>query len=639
MLKVCGSDEPLYSDSVFASHTYTGNGSTQTITNGIDLAGKGGLVWIKSRTLSQDHVLVDTIRGGDKVLTSDAAYSQATASNTINSFNSDGYSFGSSGAGFNINSLNSNYVSWTFKKSPKFFDVVTYTGNGVAGRQIAHNLGVAPGMVIVKCTSAVDNWDVYHISRGATKRLTLNLSQEEVSDSAAWNNTNPTMSNFTVGSNSAVNGSGQTYVAYLFAHDTSTDGIIQCGSFTTDGSGNATVNLGWEPQYLMMKRSNSSLDGDWLILDSMRGFTVSNSDPLLKANSSAAEDTSSYSNPLDPTSTGFKQSSGGLYANSTYIYLAIRRSNKPPTTGTQVYNAIARTGTGAAATVTGVGFAPDLLMSRDRAATWSPNTAFTDKLRGVTATLAANLNIAEVTTGSAVTAFNMDGVSYNPDASDGYWNHNTTTYINYFFKRAVGVFDIVCYTGTGSATTVAHGLGVAPELMIVKMRSTAFEWRVYSEALGNTKVLQLHLNYAPITSSTMWNNTSPSSSVFTVGSDSTVNYNGSTYVAYLFATKSGISKVGSYTGNGSSQTIDCGFTTGARFFMCKSTSTTGSWWVYDSTRGIVSGTDYGLQLNSTAAEVTSADAVDPASTGIIVNTETTCNINTNGVSYIYLAFA
>jgi hypothetical protein len=112
-----------------------------------------------------------------------------------------------------------------------------------------------------------------------------------------------------------------------------------------------------------------------------------------------------------------------------------------------------------------------------------------------------------------------------------------------------------------------------------------------------------------------------------------------TYVAYLFASKSGISKVGSYTGNGSSQTIDCGFTTGARWVLIKRTDSTGDWFVWDSTRGIVSGNDPHLSLNTTAAEVTTDDSIDPANSGFIVNQVAATNINVTSASYIFLSFS
>jgi hypothetical protein len=139
-----------------------------------------------------------------------------------------------------------------------------------------------------------------------------------------------------------------------------------------------------------------------------------------------------------------------------------------------------------------------------------------------------------------------------------------------------------------------------------------------------------------------WNSVAPTSSVFSVAntySDSGTDGSGVTYVAYLFATKAGISKVGNYTGNGSSQTIDCGFTTGARFAMIKRTDSTGDWYVWDTVRGLVAGTDPHLSLNTTAAEVTTDDSIDPANAGFIVNQLAATNINVTSATYIYLAFA
>jgi len=208
------------------------------------------------------------------------------------------------------------------------------------------------------------------------------------------------------------------------------------------------------------------------------------------------------------------------------------------------------------------------------------------------------------------------------------------------FRRAPGFFDVVCYTGTGTARTVSHNLGVAPELMIVKKRSGSSQnWAAYASPLGNTKYLRPNENISESTSSTHWNNTSPTSSVFTVGTDNDVNARSANYVAYLFASVTGVSKVGTYTGNGSSQTINCGFTTGARFVLVKRTDSTGDWVVFDSARGIVSGNDPYLRLNSTAAEVTDKDAVDTDSTGFVVNETSGPNINTNGATYIYLSIA
>jgi hypothetical protein len=136
-----------------------------------------------------------------------------------------------------------------------------------------------------------------------------------------------------------------------------------------------------------------------------------------------------------------------------------------------------------------------------------------------------------------------------------------------------------------------------------------------------------------------WNSTNPTASVFSVGQDGDVNNSGDTYVNYLFATCAGVSKVFSYTGNGSSQTINCGFTGGARFVLIKRTDSTGDWYVWDTARGIVAGNDPHLSLNTTAAEVTSNDTIDTDSTGFVVNQVSATNVNVSSATYIGLAIA
>jgi hypothetical protein len=148
-----------------------------------------------------------------------------------------------------------------------------------------------------------------------------------------------------------------------------------------------------------------------------------------------------------------------------------------------------------------------------------------------------------------------------------------------------------------------------------------------------------------VTDTTVWNNTYPTASVLSLGTSSTTNASGATFVGYLMATAAGVSKVGTYTGNGSSQTIDCGFTGGARFVMIKCTSHTGNWAVFDSTRGLVAGNDPSLSLNATTAENAGYDVVDPDNSGFIVNqlgTGGTAGIddyNVTGRTYLVLAFA
>jgi hypothetical protein len=223
-----------------------------------------------------------------------------------------------------------------------------------------------------------------------------------------------------------------------------------------------------------------------------------------------------------------------------------------------------------------------------------------------------------------------------------------TGFSNFFwmFRRAPGFFDEVCYTGNSAgANNQNHNLGVVPEMCILKARSGASavdNWQVVHKNDGVTAVtLALNLTNGTIVTSTMSANFT--STVFKTA-DATwpftrTNFNGDTYVAYLFATCPGVSKVFSYTGNGSSQTINCGFTGGARLVIVKRTDSTGNWLVVDTARGLVSGNDPTLYLNSTAAEVTGIDWIDPDSSGFIVNQEATMNANVNGGTYIGIAVA
>ena len=612
-----------YVDDVFSAYTYTGNGATQTISNGIALAGKGGLVWLKGRSGATDHAIYDTVRGATFDLASNLTTAQTTQATGLTGFSANGFAIGSLAK---LNANTATYASWTFRKAPKFFDIVTYTGNGASNRTLSHQLNADVGMITVKATSTTGDWLVFH--RSATGDLVLNTTSAQTASKA--NIPSATSSTFTV--NGSANTNGVQYVAYLFAHDPSAEGIIQCGSFTTDASGNATVNLGWEPQFSMVKAISTT--SDWVMLDSMRGWNMSANDATLLANTSGAETVATERG--NPTATGFDFKGGT--ASQTYIYLAIRRPNKPPTSGTEVYNAIARTGTGADATVTGVGFAPDLSIIASRNAVTLKS--WWDRLRGAKNYFNSAGVDREAFASDALTGFDvMDGVTFGAD-NNWYVNANTSRqFISHFFRRAKGFFDVVCDSGTGVAHGVNHGLSVAPEFVIRKSRSGATQWECWHSALAATEKLVLNSTAAKETDSTAWNSTLPTSTQFTVGAGANVNTNAATYVTYLFATLAGISKVGSYTGNGTSQTINCGFSTGARFILVKRTDATGDWYVWDSVRGIVAANDPHLSLNTTAAEVTTDDSVDPEASGFIVNQNTATNINVSGGQYIFLAIA
>ena len=644
-----GGGIPNYIEEVFSTYLYDGTGATQTITNNIDLSTKGGLVWIKNRATTSgftfNHFLFDTTRGAlNRLITNNTDSSQGTTG-TLTSFNTNGFSLGAdSGGNVNYGTGTNTYASWTFREQPKFFDVVTYTGDGTSSQTINHNLGASPGCIITKRTDSTGNWTTWHRSFADTKTyIYLNTTAASVNVPSADAMTVSSTS-FTVGTNQVFgNGSGFVYVAYLFAHDAGgfglagTDNVISCGSVTADGSGNLSVNLGYEPQWLMIKASSST--SNWWMRDIMRGMTVSeggtNYGQALYANLSDAESNTSYY--INPNATGFTGT--GWVSGVTYIYIAIRRGPmKVPTVGTSVFAPFASSG--ATGTQLTTNFPVDSGWFDFRGGD-SNNASVLDRLRGVPSTstdTAANRFLkTSATAAEATTTVNgyewwNTGIRIGP-----YYATYSTVY--WLFGRAPGFFDEVCYTGTGSNTTQTHNLGAVPELMIVKRRSTAESWFVYAAALGNTKYTLLNYNLGVYTDSTFWNSTTPTVSVFTLGTNTAVNNSGSTYVAYLFATCAGVSKVGSYTGNGSSQTIACGFTAGSRFVMIKRTDSTGDWYVWDSARGIVAGNDPHLSLNDGAAEVTTDDSVDTDNSGFIVNQVAATNVNVSSATYIFLAIA
>jgi len=186
---------------------------------------------------------------------------------------------------------------------------------------------------------------------------------------------------------------------------------------------------------------------------------------------------------------------------------------------------------------------------------------------------------------------------------------------------------------------VSHNLGVAPELMIIKNRSAAAGWIIYHSTPGATKYLLLPTDSSINTGSTVFNDTAPTTTVFTVGTASGTNTSLNTYIAYLFATCPGVSKVGSYTGTGTTLSVDCGFTAGARFVLIKRTDSTGDWYVWDTARGIIAANDPYLLLNSTAAEVTNTDHIDPLSSGFQISSTAPAAINASGGSFVFLAIS
>ena len=626
-----GGVSQLYVDDVFSTYLYTGNGSTQTINNGIDLAGKGGVVWLKNRGTTASHMLYDTARGANRYLQSDstgASIDGTVSSPTLSAFNSNGFSL--SDSKLEANNPSWAYASWTFRNADKFFTHTTVSHtNGTATNINLSTLGTV-GQVHAKITTTTGDWITWHRSLTAGNNLRLNTTAAQ-STTNAWLSVSGTTATL---SGSAPTG---TYVIYAWAHDTSADGIIQCGSFTTDGSGNATVNLGWEPQYLMVKRTDSSTAGSWVILDQMRGFPggkTASTTPYaqgLVPNSSSAE---GNVDEAGPTATGF--AAFGRPASSTYIYLAIRRPNKPPKTGAEVYNAIAYAGDSDVNRFISTGMPVDFLLVPKRSGSGSITRFVSDRL---TQSMRQTVLTDTDTTGKLKFDSNTGIRLGNGVSSDV--NDSSANFILEAFRRAPGVHDQICYNGTGANKTEAHNLTVQPELWISKRRNGTGSWVIGSTLLNANEKLVMPSPDGRVTDATAWNSTYPTASNISLGTLADVNASGGTYALWMWATLAGISRVGTYTGNGSSQTLDCGFTTGARFVMVirLTAGLAQDIYIWDTARGIVAGNDPHLSLNTTAAEVTTDDSVDPYTAGFTVNQVAATNINVTGATYIFLAYA
>lgn len=623
--------EPAFIEDVFSTFLYTGTGSTQTISNNIDLDANGGLVWIKGRSGATSNALYNTVRGATKDLASDSTAAETTQATGLTTFNNNGFTIG---ALAKLNTNAATYVSWTFRRQAKFFEVKTVAHTNGTADTVDFSILGSLGCVIVKDVGSTGNWFVWHRSLTGSDKLQLN-STSAVATSASFSVSGTTV---TIAS-AATTG---TKLIFAFAHDAGGFGelgnqnAISCGTYTGNGSATGpTVTLGYEPQFVLIKRSDDV--SDWHLIDNMRGFVVGGADSELNPNTATAETSATY---VTPTATGFQLNTtdAGYNASAgTYVYMAIRRGlMREPTVGADVLGISARSGTGANATVVG-GQVADFVIVKNRgsAVGWLQTQRLTS-----TNYLVSNTTAAQVAAGVTILQANpwdvMDGIKVGTTST--ITNASANTFINYLFSRAAGFFDVVCYTGTGANRTVSHNLGVVPELIIVKCRSAINDWAVYANN-DNTDYLLLNSNAATADDATYWNDTSPTSSVFTVGTNADVNTNTATYVAYLFATVTGVSKVGTYTGTGTTNQINCGFTGGARFVMIKRINTTGDWYVYDTSRGIVAGNDPYMLMNTTAADVTTTDYIDAYSAGFEISSTAPAAINASGSTFIFLAIA
>jgi hypothetical protein len=315
----------------FNAVTYTGDGGTS---NSLSYDFSPDLVWSKSRSNAQSNILYDSIRGGDRYLISNSTNAEGTISPSAITFDSNGHTWTQPYSASNFSGYT--YVNWVWRGSDSSpvsntdgtitstvsantdsgFSVITFTGNGTAGATIGHGLGAKPAMIIVKNRTYGVNWRVYHESLGATKFLSLNLTNAVGTSSLEWNNTEPTSSIITVGTSDNINRNGDNIVMYAFAE---VEGFSKFGSYIGNGSTDGPfVYTGFRPAFVVAKRTD--LTSSWQMWDTSRS-TYNATTHRLRADLSNAEDTGAVD--IDTLSNGFKLRNLGINSSGgTYIYMA-----------------------------------------------------------------------------------------------------------------------------------------------------------------------------------------------------------------------------------------------------------------------------------------------------------------------------
>ena len=316
------------------------------------------------------------------------------------------------------------------------------------------------------------------------------------------------------------------------------------------------------------------------------------------------------------------------------------------------FNPILYTGTGTTHAITGVGLQPDFVWQKARDST--QNHRAIDSVRGGDKQNYPDLTNAEVTDSEFITAFGADG--YTMGTAGGNANDTSVDYVSWNWKMgttsgltggtitpssysisATAAQSVIAYTGTGVAATLPHGLGITPGLIICKRLDSADNWWVHVESLTGPQYLVLNSTGAVATATAVFNDTLPTSTLFSIGTDVGINASGGTYIAYCFAPVKGYSKFGTYLGNGNADGmfVNTGFR--PAYVLIKKTNGTGSWWVFDNKRLGYNPATYRLYADAGTVENTTA-VIDFVSNGFKLRT-TDGDLNGDGNTIIYAAFA
>ena len=307
----------------FQVKLYTGNGGTQSITFDGSEDMQPNFLWVKGRSVAESHYLQDSVRGVTKHLHTTNTDAEATDTGVVTALNSDGFSLGDEG---DVNSDSGTFVAWAWKESATAgFDIVSYAGDGVAGRNISHSLSAVPHVMIVKNLTNSIKWAVYHHKNTAapeTDHLQLQTNGATSDDDSTWDDTAPGSSVFRVKSSTSTNGSSANYIGYLF---TGKQGFNKFGGYTGNGNDDGMfIHTGFRPAMIIIKRTDAS--DHWYIYDDQRGY---NGDiASLRINENHNESTAS-GYEIDILSNGFKTRQNHNDINgsgNTYIYMAFAKA-------------------------------------------------------------------------------------------------------------------------------------------------------------------------------------------------------------------------------------------------------------------------------------------------------------------------
>lgn len=639
MLLAGGAKAPRYVEDMFTVENHRGTSTDKTIFADKQLSGKSWLAFVIERYGAIPRFITSNWSNGAAYLTGGMS-SVIGYSNTGVAAGGVGYKL--AGGEIGVNEAGSIYGSWLFQEDKKFFkqNVINHV-NGAADTVDLSSLGEL-GMVWLKNGSTNSLWNIWHRTYGL---LGVNTPNRSFSSGGATTTNNYIQITGTTLTIPAEAPTGY-YQYFAFAHDSAADGLIYCDTYTGSGAGGASspsVTLGWEPQAVIVMRSNpASGDMGVYLIDDVRGLGWHRNEIT-----DAAPNNGTVSEQgISPTPTGFivnTTSSKTNAASQAYLFMAIRRGPmRAPTNGLSVFKPSTFTGTTFEESVPpgGAGFKPDMVWTKDY--NNYNGTKWMTRPRGRTAALSFGENLFEAAFNS-ILAFERNSVLFNTQSSSEFSTGKTIQQL--FFQRAKGFLDIVNFRGTGAARNQAHGLGVIPELIMVRARDYGpggYMPRIMCRYPGasDTQAIDINNNSGIITSENWWDTGGVSASTFSLGDS--LNTNGSNYYyeALLFASLLGVSKIGTYPGPASGNIdVDCGFSNGARFIMITRLDVAGGTFLWDSATGIISGAEPYNQINQAGPLITGSDYIAPNPAGFTITTTAPAALRASGGTFLFLAIA